>query len=573
MKRKLGTYLPELRKGLGRVVRRYPVEVALQTVLTALCVWSIEAEKFTLLPAECLWVFPLFSLGALVVNTLAGNTPWRRVYWVVWMPLVPLLLWPGLQEWVATQQFAITLGILVPLALLLCRRAADNRRFAGYAVLYLRAAVVALIFAEIVYGLFNAVLWSSAYVFGFDDAHWVARLAADMGPVTNLLAVPVLFLLLLDRWEERECSLGRIGAALVNWIFTPALVIYAVMLHLYAARILVLWSLPRGGVAYLVFGFVLLAFAVRMLRELVERRVAEWFYGRFGSFLLVPVLLFWIGVARRIGEYGLTSSRTYLLVCGVVMTLAMLFFFLRSGRYARLFASAFVLFAAVAYIPPLSPERIGLQSQRARFQRLGHELGMLDAEGRFVERSIPEADSTRRADYADFFSAMQYVDGRDSTFRASLGLGKRSPWSLEYELCPWSSADTTVSWVDDSVEVVELPRNARLESDAAYPHLYTQIAHWGSDGEGLRRDGDSLLLTLGGRRLVALSGEEFVRGQLERAGATFGELPELDDERRLRLLEYRTEEVRILFRSLKIERRDSTVLDCAGAEAELVMTR
>ncbi len=570
MKRKLGTYLPELRRGLGRVVRRYPVEVALQTVLTALVVWWTEAEHFPLFPAACLWAFPLFSLGALVVNTLAGRTPWRRVYWVVWTPLVPLLLWPGLQAWVATEQFAITIGILAPLALLLCRRARDNRRFAGDAAIYLRAAAVALIFSGIACGLFNAVLWSAAYIFGFDDVHWVERLSVDTWPVANLLAAPVLFLLLLDRWEEREYSLNRIGAALVNWIFTPALVIYAVMLHLYAARILVLWSLPRGGVAYLVFGFVLLAFAVRMLRELVEKRVAEWFYGRFGCFLLVPVLLFWIGAARRIGEYGLTASRIYLLVCGVIMTLAVLFFFLRSGRYVRLFAAAFVLFAAVAYIPPLSPERIGLSSQRARFERLGRELGMLDAGGRFVERRIAPADSTRRADYAEFFSAMQYVDLRDSTFRASLGLGKRSPWGLEQELCPWKSAETVTN--TNAFDAV-LPRNARIEPDAAYPHLYTHIAHWGSDDEGLRWDGDSIRLTLGGRRLVALSGRELVQRQMERAGATFEELPELDDERRLRLLEYRTEEVRIVFRSLEIERRDSAILDCAGVEAELVMTR
>ena len=46
MKGKIGKYLAELRSGFGRVVRRYPVEVALQTVLTALFIWWTEADEF-----------------------------------------------------------------------------------------------------------------------------------------------------------------------------------------------------------------------------------------------------------------------------------------------------------------------------------------------------------------------------------------------------------------------------------------------------------------------------------------------------------------------------------------------
>ncbi len=259
------------------------------------------------------------------------------------MPIVPLLCWSGLQEWIATEQFAVTLGILVPLALLLCRRGWDNRRFSADAVLYLRAAVVALLLANVALGLFQATLWSAAYIFGFEDVRWIARLSVDVCPVANFLIVPILFLMLLDRWEMAESRLSRIGEVLVNWIFTPALIIYASLLHLYAAKILFAWSLPRGGVAYLVFGFMATAFVVRMLRELVSKRIAEWFYGRFGLVMLVPALLFWIGFVRRVGEYGLTAPRVYLLVCGIVMTFAVVIFFLRSGRYAWLFASAFVL--------------------------------------------------------------------------------------------------------------------------------------------------------------------------------------------------------------------------------------
>lgn len=394
--------MTELRRGFVRVVRRYPVETTLQAVLTAFFIWWTEADSFPLFPAVCLWMFPLFSLGALVINTLAGAGPWRRVYYVCWAPLVPLLCWSGLKEWIASEQFAITLGLLVPLALVLCRRARNNQRFAADVMLYVRSAFLAWFFTNVALALFQATFWSAAYIFGFDDVQWVSHFAGNVAWIANLLIAPVVFLMLLDRWEYAECRLARLGEVLVNWIFTPALVVYAALLHLYAFKILMLWSLPRGGVAYLVFGFMLLAFLVRLLRELVSKHVAEWFYSRFSFFMLVPTLLFWVGVMRRVSEYGLTHSRVYLLVCGVVMTLAVVLFFLRSGRYWWLFASAFAIFAVVTYVPVLSPERIGLNSQRARFERLGHELELLDDEGHFVQRSIPLADSARRADYDTF---------------------------------------------------------------------------------------------------------------------------------------------------------------------------
>lgn len=573
MMSKLIGYWLEFRRGLVGVVRRYPAETALQTVLTALFVWWTEAEAFPLFPAQCLWIFPLFSLGALVLNTWAGRGPWRIVYYVIWAPLVPLLFWRGLPAWVATEQFALTLGVLVPLALLVCRRVRDNRHFAANLLLYLRAAVVSLLFANIALGLFEATLWSAAYIFGFDEMRWVEHLAVDVVPVAEFLAAPMLFLLLLDRWEQAAFRMARIGEVVINWIFTPALVVYALLLHAYVIKILIAVSLPRGGVAYMVFGFILTAFVVRVLRESVEKRVAEWFYARFSFVMLVPILLFWVGAARRVGEYGLTAPRVYLLVCGCVMTLAVIIFSLRSGRYSWLFASAFVLFAAVAYVPALSPARIGMRSQRARFERLGRELGMLDAEGRFVRRRVPLSDSVRRADYADLFSAMRYVGRRDTAFCTSLGLeGGSIPWTLESELLPWN-VDSAETVAVDPIATVELPQNCPIPQTDAYPNLYANVDYWRSGETGVRFASDTLRVMLDGRPLLVLSGEELVRRQMEQAKLTFEHLFSLDEEQAMRFLDYRGEQVRVVFRDLKVERRDSISYGCAGAAAELLMTR
>ena len=121
---------------------------------------------------------------------------------------------------------------------------------------------------------------------------------------------------------------------LLNYIVTPALLIYAAILYLYMAKILVTWTLPEGGVAYLVFGFTLFALAVQALQPLLQKRMYDWFFDRFSLISLPTQVLFWIGVLRRTGEYGLTEPRVYLLVSGGLMTLCVVLFLARrTGRY------------------------------------------------------------------------------------------------------------------------------------------------------------------------------------------------------------------------------------------------
>ena len=116
------------------------------------------------------------------------------------------------------------------------------------------------------------------------------------------------------------------------------------------AKILVTWSLPEGGVAYLVFGFTLFALAEKALQFLMRKRLYDWFFDRFSLISLPTQLLFWVGAIRRTSEYGLTSPRIYLLVCGGLMTLCVvLFLFRRAGRYMYVCLTAFAVFAAFAY--------------------------------------------------------------------------------------------------------------------------------------------------------------------------------------------------------------------------------
>ena len=563
MKLNLRERLAEFRASFLNVLRRHPLELLLLLALTVTLIVCLEIDEEPNGPR--MLVLGWGALLLLIVNRLAGRSVWRRIYWVAWAPLVPLFLWPGLPEWVESAQAVITFTILTPLALLACRRAVANDRFVADALVYLRSGVLAMLFAYVAYGLFEAILWSAAYIFGFSHARWVAHLSADLFFVTQFLAVPTLFMMMLDRWDEARFGSSRVLEVLLNWVVTPAVAIYAAILYLYLLKILFTWTLPEGGVAYLVFGFTIAALLVKALRLPLEKRTLDWFYDRFSLVALPLVALFWVGVARRVGEYGLTVSRIYLLVCGGLMTLCILLFLSRrAGRYLWVVLAAIVAFAAVSYIPALEPERAALRSQTRRVERIAERLGRLDAAtGRLSLAPASLADTVHRKEYRELYEALEYVE-RDSAAFARFGveesndLVKILPAAMhDYVRWGWESAVGEVEVVEANLSVeVYLPQNAGFEVDGSYSRCYVNLTVW--NPESYSFGNDTLRFHLGEERSVLeITGAEVLKKQLGQSGFDLSTGLEPSREQALRLLDYRDDRCCILFDHLSVERRDS----------------
>lgn len=548
-----------LREGLKTVVRRHPLELLLLLALTVMLIISYETGSEP--RAARLVVMGWGALLLLVVNRLAGQSPWRRIYWVVWVPLVPLFLWPGLAGWLESAQGIITLAILTPLALLASRRAVSNDRFVADVLVYLRAAVLAMLFVYVAYGLFEAILWSAAYIFRFTEVRWVAHLTADLLFVVQFLAVPTLFLMLLDRWEEARMGSSRVMELLMNWIITPAVVIYAAVLYLYLLKILLTGSLPEGGVAYLVFGFTITTLVVKALRLPLARRTFDWFYDRFSLVSLPIVALFWVGVARRIGEYGLTVPRIYLLVCGVVMTFCIaLFLWRRAGRYLWVVLFAMVAFAVVAYVPALEPERVAMHSQTQRVERLAARLNRLDARGHLSLIPATMADTVHRKEFRELYEALQYVE-RDSAAFARFGLEESDDWLAILpagmrDYVQWGVQKTVAEAILPSSVDVYLPHNAGFGIDDSYSRCYVNLTVW--DPESCIIENDTLHFRVGEPQpVVEIPLSELLQKQLAASGFDPSSGTEPTREQTLQLLDYRDERCRILFEQMAIEFRDS----------------
>ena len=167
-----------------------------------------------------------------------------------------------------------------------------------------------LMIGMLLWGIIYAVVASVDFLFGLSlKEGWYSYPS-----VFNwLIITPLLCCTLLS--DSSGFTKGEnLLRIVVDRVLSTALVIYAVILYGYIFRILIKWELPNGGVAYIVLAFLFVALVCYLLRIQVKNRHYEWFYKFFPAIAVPPLVLLWIGTFRRIGEYGITEDRFYLLV-------------------------------------------------------------------------------------------------------------------------------------------------------------------------------------------------------------------------------------------------------------------
>jgi hypothetical protein len=151
------------------------------------------------------------------------------------------------------------------------------------------------------------------------------------------------------------------------------------------AKILVTWHWPQGWVANLVLGFsiagifsLLLVYPVQSLAENVWiRTFARWFH-----VALIPLVgLLLLAVWRRVGEYGMTENRYFVIVLGLWLAAMVVMAFATKGKYIKSIPLSLCLVALLSSWGPWGAFVVSERSQVGRLTEILERNGML-AQGR-----------------------------------------------------------------------------------------------------------------------------------------------------------------------------------------------
>ena len=328
---------------IAATTANYPAETF---IILLFFIYALLATNDTV-PAERCYtaLYPIFLTVAFLCNTVSARHkgqkrhPMRLLYYA--STLLPLFfLKSDVSGFVNSTSYFISL-ILCPLSVFAAGLKKENLSYVSQSTTHIKNAVYAASLSGMTFVLLYAIYLSFTYIFFPENSqpYHMADITTYLLIFSFLLFMPFAFLAFTRKSRENTArkrvphTLDIAGIA-INYIMTPALLVYTCMLYIYFASILITWTLPKGGIAMMVFIYTMAAMAARAVHMTIRKQhVFARFYTRFSFISLPALIMFWIGVWYRISEYGFTQARVYLVICGVIMTATMVLFF--SEKYGR----------------------------------------------------------------------------------------------------------------------------------------------------------------------------------------------------------------------------------------------
>ena len=248
----------------------------------------------------------------------------------------------------------------------------------------------------LVFGLVAAILFTITTLFNveFSDSFY-QHFYTSLGIFTQ----PLFFLVFEQRQAKSEMTLDRISEILVNFVLASALMIFTVLLYAYVVRIIFEGVLPKGMLANITLPYLLGGLGVYALRSICAKARWETFFKFYPYLAIVPIVLLWLAIDRRISAYAWTEPRIYLVALATAITIAYAILIVPKARQYRLI-SGVVMVAIFAMTWIVKPQEIAYQSQTVRFEQLLKKLNLSDGSGKirddidFVERleNMPKSE-------------------------------------------------------------------------------------------------------------------------------------------------------------------------------------
>ncbi len=269
---------------------------------------------------------------------------------------------------------------------------------------FMARTVVNLIISNIIATVF--MLSISLLLFCVDSLfslNMSSSVFTDVYVISLLLIQPLAFLFLMPSVEFIKSGLptaGKLIRVLANYLLLPITGLYMLTLYAYAAKILINWQLPDGGVCWLVVALIaallVLIFLVFPFRGQEDQKLSQ-FILRWLPVAVLPLLvLMSVAIGRRISDYGLTIPRLYLLLFNIwAYVVCIIFFITRTKRFSWVITS-FALGFFITSIGPWSVSNITLHSISSNLTQTLNAAGYsklpltLDQFSQFLSKLKPE---------------------------------------------------------------------------------------------------------------------------------------------------------------------------------------
>ena len=401
----LSTFFQQTKTRIKSAISTHPIEIFMIATF-ALGIWFVDmnSEKDHL----AYWLFEPMLFAFIY---LSRSYAWYRFSWIV--PLIAVFtIWQvndnadfyaySPKFWGA--QFIVLL-ILCGFPFVRNNQAFTYRNFTT--LYYITSSIAGW---GLVSGLVAAILASISALFNIDFSEWFQK---HLYSSITAFCLPLFFLVFQQRQENTEMTLNRSFDILVNFILAPALMIFTALLYAYVGKIILAGALPKGMVSNIALPYLVGGLGVYALRSISVKANWDSFFKFFPYLSIVPIVLLWLAIDRRISAYAWTEQRIYLVALASAITIAYTILIIPKIRQYRLI-SVVVMIAIFVMTWVVNPKEIAYQSQTERFEQLLTKLNLSDNSGKirddvdFVER-LENMPKSELKDWEELDSVSDYL--------------------------------------------------------------------------------------------------------------------------------------------------------------------
>jgi hypothetical protein len=205
-------------------------------------------------------------------------------------------------------------------------------------------------------------------------------------------------------------------SVLVNYVLVPMALVYALILHAYAVKIVLDGNLPRNQIGLMVTIFALGGTGAWLIawpwRE-TGSRLLRWFVQGWFWLTIVPAILLVVAVWERVSAYGVTPERYGLVIVAIWLAIVTLYLAIRRNRAdMRMLLGSFAVLVLIGAGGSWGANGLTISDQFARLSKLLADNKIVGEDQRLVE-TLPDISSDTKSQIRSLLDTLNKVDGLD----------------------------------------------------------------------------------------------------------------------------------------------------------------
>ncbi|CCJ33410.1 MULTISPECIES: DUF4153 domain-containing protein [Caloramator] len=402
-----------------RAINRFPITIALSTMIAALLIAMIEIESRNLgvntnnlkKLAMTLALGMAISLFIKLWTEREQNKSREIFYYALDLIFMVAYYFTIKDFKMVTMSRFFALNLIFYLIFLFIPYFPKRKNFEMYVIKVLSSFFTTVLYSLVLFFGISAILFTI-------DRLLEVRIKEQMYLYSFILVVFVFavtyFLANIPQYFEEftKENFTKLLKILILYIVMPLLSVYTAILYIYFVKIILTRTFPQGIVSHLVLWYSLIVAAVLFFITPIheDNKWAKIFLMITPKAILPILVMMFISIGIRIQQYGVTENRYYVVIAGIWVFLIMLYFAFTKSLLNIILPVSLSIFILISNFGPLSSFSISKFSQNKRLENILIRNELLK-DGKIVPKSyVNHKDKENISSILSYFERYHSLD-------------------------------------------------------------------------------------------------------------------------------------------------------------------